>query len=257
MITWSVQPEIFELGPFTIRWYGLFFALGFIVGFHIEKWMYKKENIDVLKLDRLLTYLVIGTIIGARLGHCLFYEPGYYLSHPIEIFKIWEGGLASHGGVIGVLIAAYLATRNLQLPSYLWALDRIAVPTALAGSFIRLGNLFNSEIIGHPAQVPWAFIFTRVDSLPRHPTQIYESLCYFATFLILLACYKKEKLRQAPGFLTGLLFVLIFTARFIIEFFKENQVPFEASLPLDMGQLLSIPVVLAGLYLIRRSFKKS
>ena len=253
MIVWNVEPEIFELGPIVIRWYGLLFALGFIIGFQIEKWMYQKENVAVEKLDHLLTFLVVGTVVGARLGHCLFYEPDIYLRDPIRILKVWEGGLASHGGVIGVLIAVYVATRTLKLPSYLWALDRIAVPTALASCFIRLGNLFNSEIIGHPTQVPWGVVFMKVDPVPRHPTQVYEAICYFLTFVILLGLYKKKTFREAPGFLTGLMFVLIFSARFIIEFFKENQVDFEAHLPLDMGQLLSIPTVILGFFLIYRS----
>jgi prolipoprotein diacylglyceryl transferase len=252
-MVWNVDPEMFQLGPLTIRWYGFFFAMGFVIGFHIEKWIFRREGVDVRKLDNLLTLLVLGTIIGARLGHCLLYEPEIYLRDPVRILKVWEGGLASHGGVVGVVIAIYVAVRILKLPSFLWTLDRIAVPTALASALIRIGNFFNSEILGHPTQIPWAIQFAKVDMIPRHPAQLYESFCNLICFFVLLSLYKKEKYRNAPGFLTGVLLVFIFTMRFFIEFFKENQVDFEASMTFDMGQLLSIPVVLVGLGLIYRS----
>ncbi len=250
-----MSSEIFTLGPLVIRWYGALFALAFLLGLKIEKWIFKTEGVDQLVLDSILVYMIIGTTVGARLGHCLFYEPGVYITDPIRIFKIWEGGLASHGGVIGILVALYFAANKYNL-NYLWLLDRISIPSALGAGFIRLGNLFNSEIIGHPTDVAWAVTFARVDNLPRHPTQVYEAICYFMIFGVLLLAYRNHKFRNAPGFLTGIAFFLIFISRFIIEFFKENQVAFEKHLPLDMGQLLSIPVIIAGIILIFASFHR-
>lgn len=252
---WDISPEIFASGPIVVRWYGVLFALAFLLGFQIEKKIFEFEGVDQKFLEQLLVYMVVGTTVGARLGHCLIYEPEIYLANPLRMLKIWEGGLASHGGILGNIIALYLFVKKYKVPSYLWLLDRIAIPGALAACFIRLGNLFNSEIIGHPTKVPWAVTFTRVDNLPRHPTQVYEAICYFFVFGILLFCYRNIKLRTAPGFLTGVLFVLIFVARFIIEFFKEVQVDFERGLPLDLGQLLSIPLIIAGVVLIKMSFR--
>jgi len=199
--------------------------------------------------------MIFGTVIGARLGHCLFYNPSYYLSNPIEIFKVWEGGLASHGAAIGILIAVYLFSKKKKNYSFLWIIDRIVIVVALAGTFIRLGNLFNSEIIGKPTDVSWAFIFTAVDDLPRHPTQLYESISYLIIFLILLFIYYKGLEKDRGGFLFGLFLVLIFTFRFFVEFLKENQSAFERGMILDMGQILSIPFVIAGIIFIKKSFK--
>ena len=191
-IEWSVTPEIFHLGPVSVRWYGLLFAMAFVAGYFIMTWIFKKEGKPQPDLEQLSVYMIFGTVIGARLGHCLFYNPAYYLSNPIEIFKVWEGGLASHGAAIGILIAVYLFSKKKKNYSFLWIIDRIVIVVALAGTFIRLGNLFNSEIIGKPTDVSWAFIFTAVDDLPRHPTQLYESIAYFIIFLILLFMIKME-----------------------------------------------------------------
>lgn len=255
-IEWSVSPEIFHLGPLSIRWYGLLFAMGFVVGYVLMTRIFKKEGRDQADLDQLSVYMIFGTVIGARLGHCLFYNPVYYLSNPIEIFKVWEGGLASHGAAIGILIAIYLYSKKKKNYTMLWTLDRIVIVVALAGCFIRLGNLFNSEIIGKPANVLWAFIFTSVDNVPRHPTQLYESIAYFIIFLILLFIYEKGFEKNKSGLLFGLFLVLVFAFRFFVEFFKENQSGFEARMALNMGQLLSIPFVIAGIVFIVRSFKQ-
>ncbi len=256
MITWNVNPEIFKLGPFSVRWYGLLFALGFIIGFHIFSRIYKKENRNVEDLNDLLWYMILGTVIGARLGHCLFYNPKYYFSHPLEILMIWHGGLASHGAAIGILLALWLYSKKKKDQPYLWLLDRIVIVVALGGSFIRLGNLFNSEIIGKPTGADWGFIFTRVDDVPRYPTQIFESLAYLIIFVILYYLYNKDVVKKFnDGFLFGLFLILTFTFRFFIEIFKENQTYFEAYLPLNMGQILSIPFVLAGVYFIYKSRK--
>ena len=254
-IEWSVTPEIFHLGPVSVRWYGLLFAMAFVAGYFIMTWIFKKEGRPQPDLEQLSVYMIFGTVIGARLGHCLFYNPAYYLSNPIEIFKVWEGGLASHGAAIGILIAVYLFSKKKKNYSFLWIIDRIVIVVALAGTFIRLGNLFNSEIIGKPTDVSWAFIFTAVDDLPRHPTQLYESIAYLIIFLILLFIYYKGLEKDRGGFLFGLFLVLVFTFRFFVEFLKENQSEFERGMILDMGQLLSIPFVIAGIIFITKSFK--
>jgi phosphatidylglycerol:prolipoprotein diacylglycerol transferase len=255
MIHWNVNPEIFHIGIISIRYYSLLFMLSFIVGIYIFQWVYKRENKPKEALDPLLIYMLLGTVIGARLGHCLFYDASYYLSHPIKIFKVWEGGLASHGAAIGILLSLYLFSRKHPEQPFLWLVDRIVITVALAGSFIRLGNLFNSEIIGKPADVPWSFVFERVDNIPRHPTQIYESVAYFIIFVILFRIYKKYGSATPRGYLLGLFLVLVFGFRFFVEFLKENQVAFESGMALNMGQILSIPAVIGGMILIYYSLK--
>jgi phosphatidylglycerol---prolipoprotein diacylglyceryl transferase len=254
---WDVRPELIQFGGLAVRWYGLLFALVFWLGYAIVQWEFRREGKDEASLGSLLTHLVVGTLVGARLGHCLFYEPAYYLSRPLEILKIWEGGLASHGGGFGVLLALYLYTRKHPDQSYLWLLDRIAVPAALAGSLIRLGNLFNSEILGMPTDVPWAVIFARVDQTPRHPVQMYESLTYAVIFVVLIVVYRNSAQGRTPGgLLLGLFLVSVFTARFFIEFVKERQSEFTAPLALSVGQWLSIPFVVVGLTLLWRTLRR-
>lgn len=254
-IEWSVSPEIFHLGPISVRWYGFLFAMAFVAGYFIMTWVFKKENRPQTDLDQLSVYMIFGTVIGARLGHCLFYNPAYYLSNPIEIFKVWEGGLASHGAAIGIIFAIYLFSSKKKNYSMLWVLDRVVIVVALAGTFIRLGNLFNSEIIGIPTDVAWAFIFYSVDDLPRHPAQLYESIAYFIIFIVLWFVYYKGFEKNKSGLLFGLFLVFVFTFRFFVEFLKENQTGFEAGMALNMGQLLSIPFVTIGLIFINKSFK--
>lgn len=251
-IWWEVSPEILKLGPFSLRWYGLLFALAFVFGYIILSKVYKKEKKSLEDLEKLSIYVILGTVIGARLGHCLFYDPAYYLTNPIEILKVWQGGLASHGAAIGILTALYLFSKKKKDQNIIWILDRLVIVVALGGALIRLGNLFNSEIIGKAADVPWAFIFVRVDDIPRHPTQLYESLFYFLSFIILYFIYQKKSVSLKPGYLFGLFLILIFGFRFFIEFLKENQSAFESALPINMGQILSIPFVLLGLYFIFR-----
>jgi prolipoprotein diacylglyceryl transferase len=254
VITWNVDPTIFrvELGAFTLapRWYGLLFALGFLIGFYIMRGVFRDEGKPERDLDILLIYLLGGTIIGARLGHVLFYAPGYYLLRPGEIIQIWEGGLASHGGLIGVLTAIWLYARSRPDQPYVWLLDRLAPPVALTGCFIRLGNLMNSEILGVPADVPWAFVFERVDDVARHPAQLYESISYFLIFLVLTAVYRRYRASTPRGLLIGLFLLLIFGVRFLIEYVKVEQAHFAVGLPLSMGQLLSLPAIAAGAALL-------
>lgn len=350
-VIWNTDPEIFSLGTLTLRWYGLLFALGFVIGYFIFQKFFKNEGISYEYLDKLLVYMAVGTIVGARLGHCFFYDPKYYLSNPIEILEVWKGGLASHGAAIGILLALWLFLRKYKF-SYMWLLDRIVIPVALAGAFIRTGNLMNSEIYGVATKSTKGFIYIhdltrqlerlkavnsisyRVtgDSLtdgralpmevqitlgaqlrdsssaalfaelrlreylannplieetdfyyppdkdfrykieknakgryvvtayfmgiPKYPTQIFEALSYLAIFLLLYGLYLKYSIGLNKGFLFGMFLFLVFTARFLIEFIKEFQSAFEANLPLNMGQLLSIPFIIAGIYFIVLSSKK-
>lgn len=255
VITWDVNPEIFRIGSFAVRWYGLLFASSFLFGYIIMSRIFKNENLGESVLDRLTVYMALGTIIGARLGHCFFYEPGYYLSHPLEILKVWHGGLASHGAAIGILIALWLFVRK-EKKDYTWVIDRIAIVVALSGFFIRMGNLMNSEIYGVETNLPWGFIFLRDgQTVAKHPTQIYEGLSYLLIFILLYRIYWKNKGEHIQGLLISLLLILVFTARFFIEFLKNDQVDFEASMKLNMGQWLSIPFVIAGFVWLYYSVK--
>jgi len=248
-LVWDVNPILISLGGLNVHWYGFLFAMGFIVGLKITEAIFKAENRNIDDIDKGLIYVMIGTVVGARLGHCLFYDPAYYLSNPLEILMIQKGGLASHGGAMGVLLGLYLFAKA-QKYSYLWLLDRIVIPTALVGAFIRIGNLFNSEIIGDTTTVPWAIIFARVDTLPRHPTQLYEALAYVVIFAILFTLYKKYAVQLKAGVMFGLYMVLTFSTRFAIEFVKTQQENYTLDLPLNTGQLLSIPFIILGLYMI-------
>ena len=255
-IVWNVKPEIFSIGSLSIRYYGLLFALGFVFGYIIMNYIFKKEGNPQGVLDTLTTYMVIATVVGARLGHCLFYEPEYYLAHPIDILKVWEGGLASHGAGVGIIFSLWLFSRKTKKP-LLWILDRIVIVVALAGFFIRMGNLMNSEIYGIQTDLPWGFIFERRDELvPKHPTQIYEALFYLVIFLVLFFIYRKKGVKIQQGLLFGLFLVTLFSVRFLIEFIKEPQVGFEENMVLNMGQLLSIPFIILGIYMLIRSQKK-
>lgn len=260
-IVWDVNPNLIQLdqvpviGQLTVRYYGVLFAAAFVLGYLLFMKIFKIEGISVEVLDRLTLYMVIGTIVGARLGHVFFYQPDYYLSHPHEILYIWHGGLASHGAAIGILAALYLFVRKEKKP-YLWILDRIVIAVALAGFFIRMGNLMNSEIYGVQTDLPWGFIFVRANEVvPKHPTQIYEALAYLIIFYILYRIYFKTKGRFKPGLLFGLFLLLVFSARFLIEFIKEVQVPFEQNMALNMGQWLSLPFIILGVVLLYRAHK--
>jgi prolipoprotein diacylglyceryl transferase len=256
VIPWDVNPEIFRIGSFAVRWYGLLFASSFLFGYIILDKVFKNENLSQATLDRLTVYVAIGVIVGARLGHCLFYEPGYYLSHPVEIIKIWHGGLASHGAAIGILIALWLFVRK-EKKDYTWIIDRVAIVVALSGFFIRMGNLMNSEIYGVETTLPWGFVFLRNgETAPKHPTQIYEALTYLLIFILLFRIYWKSKGEYIQGLLISLTLILIFTARFFIEFLKEDQVAFESGMKLNMGQLLSIPFVISGFVWLYFSLKQ-
>jgi phosphatidylglycerol:prolipoprotein diacylglycerol transferase len=250
-IQWDVDPIIFRLGPLPLRWYSLGWLLAFGIGFYIVRWIYLKEGKPERDLESVLFFMMLGAMIGARLGHVIFYRPGYFLANPIEIIAVWKGlrGLASHGGTLGIMLALFLYVRKRPDQPYLWLLDRVAIPTALGAMFIRLGNLMNSEILGLPSDAPWAMVFTRVDGIPRHPAQLYEAIAYFSIFILLLTLYRRRGASIPHGNLFGVFLALSFSARFFIEFVKERHVPFEAGLPLSMGQILSIPMVILGVSL--------
>ena len=269
-IIWNPDLVALHLGPLAIRWYALCWLIGLLAGYLIVKRLYRRQGLSDEVFDPLFIYCFLGILAGARLGHCLFYEPGYFLSsgqHIVEMFLpirfTADGvhftgyeGLASHGGTIGLIIAIVLYVKKTGVP--LWrVLDNIAIATPVAACCIRLGNLMNSEIIGKVTDVPWAFIFQRVDAYPRHPGQLYEALCYIAFFFIGLAIYRRRPQLAGTGFFFGLCLTLIFTSRFFIEYTKEIQEAFEAALPIDMGQILSLPFIAIGLWCMIRAMKKN
>lgn len=256
-ITWDVSPVIFKLGFFTLRWYSLAFMVGFLVGYEIVARMFRHEGAPERWLGLLLMWTVAGTIVGARLGHVFFYEWDLFSQNPIKILYVWEGGLASHGGAIGVILGVILFSIVTTKRSPLWTFDRLVVPIALVGGLIRLGNLMNSEIFGHATTVPWGFRFVNSPEWQAlyagqacHPTQIYEAICYFALFALLMWMYWRKNAEERPGLIFGVFLIGIFTPRFFIEFIKNPQEAFEQSMALNMGQWLSIPFIIAGISLI-------
>lgn len=283
-IRWDVDPVLFSLGPLQVRWYGLLWALAILVAWEIVKKLFKHEKQPDVWADKLFVYGALGLVIGARLGHCLFYEwellsepvkilgitfryGNHYLSHPWEMLYIWQGGLASHGGAIGLLIAMYLYNKKVTHKGYLWILDRLVIGVAVGGALIRLGNLMNSEIYGGPTTMPWGFEFVRdpnwwrplaqggAGELPCHPTQIYEMIYCLITFGVIWWMYWKKQAWKKPGLIFGVFLIGIFGTRFVLEFIKFNQVDFESAMFLNMGQWLSLPLIIWGLYLIIRSPK--
>ncbi|MFV8353029.1 prolipoprotein diacylglyceryl transferase [Flavobacterium sp. XS2P14] len=263
-INWDVDSEIINIGGFPIKYYGLLFAAGLLLSMALLKKIYKTENLNDSAHEALFLYGIIGIFVGARLGHCFFYDFDYYSKNLIEIILpikktitgdykfVGFSGLASHGGTVGLLISLYLYSKKYKI-KYLKILDLIAIVAPLGAAFIRLANLMNSEMIGNPTTMPWAFIFKRVDTIPRHPAQLYEAIAYFIIFLLLFITYKTKNITIGNGFYFGLAITLIFTMRILIEFVKINQVAFEEGMKLNMGQILSIPFILIGLYFTIRN----
>lgn len=254
-IYWNADPVIFSLGPIAVRWYGLAFAVGFILGYNIVAKMFKHEGAPERWLGILLTYVVIATIVGSRLGHVFFYEWDYYSKHPAEILQIWNGGLASHGGTIANIMAVFLFSWIVAKKPASWTFDKLVIPIALVGGLIRLGNLMNSEIYGGPTSLPWGFVFLRDgETIPKHPTQIYEALCYFALFALLIWMYWKRNAEERPWLITGVFFLGIFVPRFFIEYIKNVQVGSEyemiARYGMNIGQMLSLPFIAIGVFLV-------
>ena len=271
-ITWGAKPILFSVpedipivGGFSLRWYALMFIVGFAIGVKIMEWVYKREGLDPERVYYLFIACFVGTLVGARLGHCLFYDPDYYLANPIEIFKTWKGGLASHGGTIGVIAAVmYYASKDKL--NKLWLLDRLSIAVAPVAALIRMGNLFNHEIYGHETSLPWATRFVQnvhawergaepIYCNPSHPTQIYEALCYLLVFFVCFGLYKYTQAGKRNGVIFGAFLIGIFGTRFFIEFLKNVQEAFEEDMVLNMGQVLSIPFVLIGIFLIWKGMK--
>jgi phosphatidylglycerol:prolipoprotein diacylglycerol transferase len=270
-ITWDINPEIFRIGAVAVRWYGLFWAIGIYATLLITTRIFKHEKLPEVWIDKLFIYTVLGAILGARLGHCLFYEwklvadpitflgitfnyENHYLSHPWELLFIWRGGLASHGGAIGILIAMILFNRNVSKKGINWIFDRLLIGVCLCGAAIRFGNLMNSEIYGDATSLPWGFIFVRAgETQPMHPTQIYEMIYCLVTFAIMWFMYWKKEAYKKNGLLFGIFLIGVFGSRFVLEFIKNNQEAFESGLPLNMGQWLSLPFIVWGIWLLLRS----
>jgi len=243
---WNVDPNIFKFGAIQLRWYGVLFVASFFIGLEIMKWVYRREGKDPAILENFLLYVIVGAVVGARLMHCFAYEPDYYLSHPMEILYVWKGGLASHGGMIGVIIALYFFARRYK-ESFWWLLSRATLAGMVTAAFVRIGNFFNSEIVGLKTELPWAVIFSRFDASPRHPVQLYEAAAYFVILGILIWFYRKASFTFATRMLPGLFLLLLFGARFFLEYTKTEQADYATTLPFTVGQMLSMPFVLLGI----------
>lgn len=269
-ITWTANPNLFS-GAVTIRWYGLMFAIGFLVGYEMVSRIFRHEGTPEKWVGSLFIFVVVATVVGARLGHVFFYAWDYYSQHPAEIFKVWEGGLASHGGTLGILIAVWLYSRWVTHRGMLWTLDRLVVPVGLVAALIRVGNLMNHEIYGAATSLPWGFRFVDnvnawmqgaapVFTVPSHPTQLYEALCYLVVFAVCVWLYWRRHANERPGLIFGIFMLGIFIPRFFIEFVKNVQEPWEeamrASIGLDQGQLLSIPFIVLGAWLVVRALRR-
>ena len=257
VIHWNVDPEAFSIGPLTARWYGLLWCVAFFTSYHAFKELLKFDKVSENYAWTALWYMVFGTMIGARIGDCFFYHPMKYLLHPWEILYIWRGGLSSHGGGCGMLVALYLLSRKTQKP-YIWTLDRVVIVIGVAAFFIRMGNLFNSEIYGHVTNLPWGFIFERKrETLPKHPTQLYEALYYALTYVVLRFVYRKSGNNPKPFLLFGLFLTMVFVFRFCIEFIKNTHIPLEETMMFNMGQLLSVPFIIMGIISLYISWRQA
>lgn len=256
-VVWDVSPVFFHIGSIEVRYYGLLWAIGLAVAAVIFHNIMKREGYSEKMFDAIFWYGVIATVLGARLGHCLFYEPEYYLRNPLEILAIWQGGLASHGAAVGLLVGLWMWSRKYKMP-YMWSLDRISIVVPIAGALVRLGNLMNSEIYGTETSLPWGFVFVRAgETVSKHPTQIYEALCYLAIFAVVLwMYYKNDTARKRPGVIFGFFLITLFGSRLLIESIKNPQVGFEQGMALNMGQILSIPFIIAGIIIMWMAYRK-
>ena len=254
-LIWNTDPQIFQIGPLQLRWYGLFFVGSFFIGLTISKWMFDREKRNPELLDTLLLYALAGTVIGARLMHCFAYEPAFYLSHPLEILMVWKGGLASHGGMLGVILAFWLFAKRYN-ESFFWLISRMTIPGLLIAASVRIGNFFNSEILGKVTDLPWAIIFERVDMLPRHPVQLYEAFSYLTLLALFIMLYKKLNPLLVTRLFPGLFLLTMFTVRFLLEYTKTRQADYTLEVPFSTGQLLSVPFIIIGLLWVIWALKK-
>lgn len=264
-IVWNPDPIMFSIGPLSVRWYGFLYALGFFLSITVIGRIFKKEKAPEDWLDKVFVYMILAVVIGARLGHVFFYDWGYYSKHPLEILMIWRGGLASHGGAAAMVLTAWLLSKYMTKQSFFWLADRVFVGALITACLIRIGNLMNSEIYGMPTDLPWGFVFERGHEqfydeegnlMPCHPTQIYESLAYLIMFILMMWLYWKKDAGSYNGLLTGIGFTGVFVSRQLIEFLKNPQSDFENDMMFNMGQWLSVPFVILGIFLIIRALKK-
>jgi len=257
---WNIDPIALNLGAIQIHWYGITFALGLLSAYTLGEYIFKKEGKDTKLLESFFIYLIIGITIGARLAHVLFYDFDYYKNNPLEILYVWHGGLASHGGIVGAILAMWFWCKRYKI-DFLWMFARVAMATMLVAAFIRVGNFFNSEIVGLPTDSIFAVVFERVDNIPRHPVVLYEAIGYFLIFLISFYLYKKLDGKKFTQITPGFILTFGFLTRFILEYFKTPQSEFYKELPFSMGQILSIPFIIIGLFWfilgIYKSTKKS
>ena len=253
-LVWNIDPNIFEIGPLQLRWYGVLFVGSFFIGLMISKWIFKREKRNPEVLDNLLLYALIGTVAGARLMHCLAYEPDYFLSHPLEILMVWKGGLASHGGMLGVIAAFWLFAKRYN-ESFFWLISRMTIPGLLIAASVRIGNFFNSEILGKATDLPWAVVFERVDMIPRHPVQLYEAFSYLLLLTLFIVLYKRLSPVLITRLLPGLFLASMFTVRFLLEYTKTRQAAYSWEIPLSTGQMLSLPFIMIGILWTIWAFK--
>ncbi|HET8864984.1 MAG TPA: prolipoprotein diacylglyceryl transferase [Gracilimonas sp.] len=253
-LTWGIDPVIFELGPLAPRWYGILFAGAFVAGYLFGVKMWKDAGRKVEEMENILTWILVGTVIGARLGHVIFYDPSYYLRNLDQVLAVWNGGLASHGAAIAIIITIYYLAKKTPKMNFWWLADRVVIPTAIGGAFIRFGNFTNSEIYGHETDAPWGVIFSNLPGaagmIPRHPTMLYEAILCLLVFAVLWTIYKKYEANPPSGSLFGTFLILLFSGRFFLEYTKVPQADFASDWALNMGQILSIPMVLIGLYIV-------
>jgi len=254
-MVWNTDPIALHLGSIELHWYGITFATGLLLAYFIGEWIFKKEGVDTKLLDPLFLYIVIGITIGARLFHVVFYDPIYFMHHPLEILQVWKGGLASHGGAIGAILAIWLFSKKHKL-DFWWLIARAIPSTFALATLIRVGNFFNSEIVGLPTKAAWGVVFERVDNLARHPVVLYEAFGYFLIFLLTIALYLKLDRDKFTKIVPGLSIALAFILRFVLEYFKTPQAEFANILPLSMGQILSLPFIAGGVFLLLRGLRK-
>jgi len=256
VIIWNIDPIALHFGSVQVHWYGILFATGLLIAYFLGEWTFKKEGVDTKLLDPLFFYIVIGIVIGARLFHVLFYDPIYFWNHPLEILEVWRGGLASHGGAIGAIVGLILFSKRYKV-NFWWLFARAMPSTFALATFIRVGNFFNSEIVGLKTPMPWGIVFERVDNIPRHPVVLYEAFAYLLIFALLIVLYKKLSKEQFTNIAPGFSITVAFSIRFILEYFKTAQAEFANYLPLSMGQILSLPFIIFGLYLLFKGIKSA